>query len=167
MKPNTDRNDRLRLIFSNSPLPLSLAIRAATWSEWSHVGIIIDDNRVVDATYTHHGVKVRTIDSFIKSSHEWTIVEVDVGDAAAIIRAALTQVDRPYDVTGLFGILFRNYRWNEDDSWFCSELVAYAMWKGGTPIVGPSYNWRVTPQKVWKHPHRVIMSGYGGAGFLH
>lgn len=167
MKADTERNDRIRLIFSNSPLPLSLAIRMMTWSEWSHVGIILDDDRVIDATYTHHGVKIRTLNDFKKSSHYWTIVEVEVADRRAIVKAAISQLDKPYDITGLFGVLFQNYHWNEDDSWFCSELVAYAFLKGGTPIVGTFYVWRVTPQKVWDYLHTVIMSGYGGAGVLH
>lgn len=158
---------RIRLIFSNSPLPLAVAIRLVTWSEWSHVGLILDDGRVIDATYSHHGVRIRSLDDFKKASREWTIVELPVNDAREVYRAAVSQLDRPYDITGLFGVLFNNHRWNEDDSWFCSELVAYAMLHSGNPIVPANFVGRVTPQRVWMHPHRIITSGYGNAGLLH
>ena len=42
---------KIQLIFSNSKLPLSPFIRFVTWSDWSHVGLLIDGNlRSVDPT---------------------------------------------------------------------------------------------------------------------
>jgi len=149
---------KIRLIFSRSHLPFSYAVRVVTWSPWSHVGILMDDGRVVESTFSHHGVKIDTLNNFKSRAQAWQIVELDCNDRQAIIDAAVSQLDKPYDWAALFGIIFHNGQWQEDDCWFCSELVAYAFYMGGTPLFNKEVTHRITPEDVWKVPHKLIAS---------
>lgn len=149
-------NGKLRIIFSNSRLPFSWGVRLVTWSRWSHAGIILDDERVIESTFSHKGVKVHTLDSFKKRAREWMIIEIDCKDRQAIIQKAYEQIDKPYDWTALIGILLHDRDWQEDDSWFCFELIAYCCAVGGTPIVKDKRIHRVTAPHILKYPHRVI-----------
>lgn len=52
----------IKVIFSNSKKPLSPLIRAVTWSEYSHVGIISPDGEsVLESTLSLGGVKLATL----------------------------------------------------------------------------------------------------------
>ena len=52
------------------------------------------------------------------------------------------------DVTAIVGLgLHRD--WQEDDRWFCSELVAWAFEKAGEPLFRAEVLRRVTPQHLW------------------
>ena len=55
---------KIRLIFSNSKYPLSSLIRAVTWSDWSHVAILVDDNLVIESTLAKKGVRVDSVSNF-------------------------------------------------------------------------------------------------------
>lgn len=153
-------NKRLRIILSNSNLPFSYGVRLVTWCHWSHAGIIMDDDRVIESTFMHHGVKIDTLNNFKSRAKDWMIIEIDVADREAILKAAVKQLDKPYDWTALFGILFRNRDWQEDDMWFCFELVAFACQEGGTPIVKPPRIHRVTGPDILAYPHRTIAVHY-------
>jgi len=152
------RNQTIRLIFSKSHLPFSPLVQLVTWSKWSHVGIVIDDETVIESTFTHGGVKKVSLDTFKDRASAWIIVELPCVDRQAIIDAALSQEGKPYDWTGLAGILFHNRNWQEDDSWFCSELVAWAFTQGGSPLFIQETVNRITPQNLFMLYHTVVAS---------
>lgn len=53
---------------------------------------------------------------------------------------------KPYDLSAI--ACFALHRdWQEQDSWFCSELVAGCLEQGGTKLFKDAY--RVTPQHLW------------------
>lgn len=146
----------IKLIFSNSKKPLSPIIRAVTWSDYSHVGIISPSGGfVLESTLSLGGVKLATLEEFKARASEWEIVEFQVNDDQAIWAAACTQIGKKYDWTALVGIpLHRD--WSEPDSWFCSELVAWAFEQGGTPLFTRKNISRVTPGHLYMiHPTRV------------
>ena len=146
----------IRLIFSNSKKPLSPVIRAVTWSDYSHVAIISPSGElVIESTLSLGGVKIATLDEFKARASEWEIVEFQVNDSMAIWNAACTQLGKKYDWTALIGIPFHR-NWSEADSWFCSELVAWAFEQGGTPLFRRENIHRVTPGHLYMiHPTRV------------
>ena len=84
----------------------------------------------------------------IAAHSECVIVDFPVRDPEAVIRAARSQVGKPYDLTALFGLLMHR-DWQEDDSWFCSELVAWAFAQGGAPLFRADAMHRVTPHHLW------------------
>ncbi len=136
---------KIQLIFSNSKLPLSPFIRFVTWSDWSHVGLLVDGNLVIESTISQKGVKTATVQDFKLRAKNWAIYDLQVNHPQAVLNAALTQIGRPYDKTGILGVgLHRD--WQEEDSWFCSELVLWALSKDYMPKYNPRFIRRGTPQ---------------------
>lgn len=149
--------EKIQLIFSKSKLPFSPLVQLVTWSKWSHVGIVANDGKVIESTFSHDGVKLAGITEFMARASDWIIVEMECTNRQAIIDAAMSQLDKPYDWTGLMGILFHNRNWEEEDSWFCSELVAWAFSHAGDPLFMDEVIHRITPQMLFMLPHDVVV----------
>ena len=120
-------------------------IRAITWSPWSHVAII-DGSEVIEAVYPQ--VRIASLAETIARHSAHAISEFPCADPDAAIKAARSQVGKPYDLTALFGMALHR-DWQEDDSWFCSELVAWSIAQGGTSLFRVDALRRVTPQHLW------------------
>jgi uncharacterized protein YycO len=86
-------------------------------------------------------------DRITKSHRKNTVIDIPCDEEAAWSWAA-AQVGKPYDLTALFGWL-SGRDWQEEDSWFCSELVAAAFDKAGSPLFREGTMSRVTPQHLW------------------
>ena len=136
--------DSIRLLFSTSHHPMSAVIRACTWSNWSHVALVAGPF-AIEAVTT--GVrKVPVLDAMDRAKRA-AVVELPCRDPRAVIAAAESQLGKPYDFTAIVGLgLHRD--WQEDDRWFCSELVAWAFEVAGAPLFRTGY-WRVTPQTIY------------------
>ena len=137
--------DSIRLLFSTSHHPMSAVIRACTWSMWSHVALVAGPC-AIEAVTT--GVrKVPVLDAMDRAKRA-AVVELPCRDPRAVIAAAESQLGKPYDFTAIVGLgLHRD--WQEDDRWFCSELVAWAFEKAGEPLFRAEVLRRVTPQHLW------------------
>lgn len=134
------------LLFSTSGHPMSAAIRLGTWSDWSHVAII-DGDEVIEAT-APAGVRRFPVVQAIDHAKRGKIVELPCRDPGAVIAAAASQLGKPYDYTAVLGLgLHRD--WQEDDAWFCSELVAWSFQHAGEPLFRAECLRRVTPQHLW------------------
>jgi len=84
-----------------------------------------------------------------KNKYEsWVIAEVKTKNDAEIIKAARSQVGKPYDIGAIFGFVARR-NWEKTDKWFCSELVAWAFSQANEPLFRPGTFSRVTPQHIW------------------
>uniref|UniRef100_A0A6H1ZF04 Putative peptidase n=1 Tax=viral metagenome TaxID=1070528 RepID=A0A6H1ZF04_9ZZZZ len=83
------------------------------------------------------------------------LVEFTVPDRDAVLDAALSQIGKPYDWLGVAGIALRGRDWQEDDCWFCSELVAWAFSEAGFPLFRSELQARIVPQHLWMlaNPH--------------
>lgn len=141
----------LNLIFSRSHAPVSLAIQALTFSRWSHVGIL-NGSSVIEAT----SPKVRevSLDKFMADKSALEVAKIYCGEPATAIRAAQSQIGRPYDWSALWGIL-SGRDWQAPDKWFCSELVAWSLAQAGSPIVRLEGQSRVTPGDLWLMSERL------------
>jgi uncharacterized protein YycO len=135
----------VRVIFTRSRNLGSFFIRLFTWSTWSHVGIV-DGEYVIEAVWP----KVRRvrIDKFLEGKSNWRIDQFACANKQAIIDAAKSQLGKPYDIGAVIGFLFRS-NWQDDDKWFCSEILAWAFDKGGTPLFRPKRLRRVRPEHLW------------------
>lgn len=134
------------LLFSTSSHPMSALIRACTWSSWSHVALI-DGDEVIEAT-APDGVRRYPVLWAMEHAKRAAIVDLPCCDPQAVIAAAASQIGKPYDYGAVVGIgLHRD--WQEDDSWFCSELIAWAFAQAGDSLFRPEVMRRITPQHLW------------------
>lgn len=125
----------------------SALIRAETWDWCSHVSFKLEDGSLLDAT-SMNGVSIRHVKddpSTTAQCYEFVGDPHVVDDA---VRWARTQLGKPYDWTGILGLTFRDRNWHEDDSWFCSELVAEAFEQAGTPLLDLPDCYRITPRDL-------------------
>ena len=137
--------DSIRLLFSTSHHPMSAVIRACTWSKWSHVALVAGPC-AIEAVTT--GVRKVPVLEAMDRAKRAAVVELPCRDPRAVIAAAESQLGKPYDFTAIVGLgLHRD--WQEDDRWFCSELVAWAFAEAGTPLFRTEA-WRITPQDIYK-----------------
>lgn len=132
----------MKIIFGTDNQIGSLAIRLKTWSNWSHVGVVLNDD-VVEATASH-GVVKSTLEDFKSRYPKHKIVNIHhKGDYQ---QRVLSQVGKPYDWGAIFKFMFRG-DWDDTDKWFCFELAAYA-----SGIYNSEYLDRVTA------PHLLMLS---------
>lgn len=136
----------IKLFYADNPGITSKLIRLFTWSEWSHVAIV-DGDVIIEAT-GGKGVIATPLLQAQQDAKLWRLEEYPCLDADAIIAAARSQIGKPYDRTAILGILFSR-DWQEDDSWFCSELVAYSFQKGGRKLFRRDTLNRITPEHLW------------------
>ena len=136
----------VRLLFSTTRWPLSAAIRAFTWSRWSHVALV-DGDTVIEAAAVH-GVRRAPLVDTIARAADHAFVDLPATDPSAVIAAAAGEVGKPYDYTALVGLALRR-DWQACDAWFCSELVAWAFDAAGQPLLRAEVVRRVTPQHLW------------------
>ena len=149
MSPPACNGPGMILVFTRSRSLGSALIRVATWSQWSHVAILSTPRAVIDATL-RHGVAERPLSALLDESTESRMVALPApGDAA--VTAARSQIGKPYDTTAITGLALRR-DWQEADSWFCSELVAWAAQAAGAPLFRAESLYRVTPQHLWMLP---------------
>jgi uncharacterized protein YycO len=134
----------VKILFCTSNKIGARLIRAVTWSDWSHV-CVIDGGEVIEAVYPC--VKATPLAEVLASHSSFAIVEIPCDEAAAI-RFLRGQIGKDYDTEGMIGIgIHRN--WQEDDAWWCSELVAAAIAAGGVVLFRDGCMHRVTPQDLW------------------
>ncbi len=136
----------ISIIFSRSRTPGAVLIRLATWSVWSHNGIVMPNGKVIEARWPH-GVVETDISEFIaRSSHHLTR-RIFCPVPRRAYEFAREQLGKPYDTIGVIGLGLRR-EWNRPDAWWCSELVEAAIEAGGNQRFRHDVR-RVTPQHSW------------------
>lgn len=135
----------VRVVFTRRHTLGSVLLRAALWSAWSHCALI-DGDEVIEAA-VGAGVRERPLAELLAEASEHEIIEIPARNPAAVIAAARSQVGKPYDWRGVIGIGFRR-RWQDEDAWFCSELVAYAFEAAGD-LLFRAKRWRIRPPDLY------------------
>lgn len=161
---------KVRLVFSNSSLPLSPLIRAVTRlktgqpCQWSHVGLVLTNEEnlessaiIIESTLSHGGVNLSSLGDFKRRAKTWCLVELvqEVEDFDLMVAIAKTKLGKPYDYTGILG-LGVNRDWQEQDSWFCSEDVADTLKTSGLQLTGLHNVHSVFPQTCFDWKHKVL-----------
>lgn len=142
------------LRFITDPGISSWAIRWFTWSEWSHVDLVLRDGRFLGARIDG-GVRIRPHDYITPSVFRYAYVEVP--DPRRIYGWATSQIGKPYDWRAIAGFLPRA-NWHNPHAWFCSELVAGAFEQARQPIIDAETS-RVTPQMDYESIRVVKTNG--------
>lgn len=137
----------VELLFSTTRNPLSTLIRLATWSRWSHVALVVNRDFVVEAD-AREGVRERPFMEALSRSKEAALSALSCTRPEAVIAAAMSQIGKPFDYRGALGLgLHRD--WQNNDRWFCSELIAWSFAASGAPLFRAEAAHRVTPQHLW------------------
>lgn len=151
---------KTQLLFTRRRMIGSLLIRAATWSAFSHVEIVIDD-QVIGANMLG-GVSLTPLKERLAKSSYAALVDMPCADPEAVKAAAISKLGAGYDYVGLLGILLHASRLQVDGRYFCSEFVAWAFSQGGTPLLRTDLA-RITPQHLWMLPAPTKTAGHPGA----
>ena len=134
----------MRVIFCKSNTVVGFLLRLATFSKWSHVALEYND-QVIESTMLG-GVSQSEYAEFIERQDETS--EIDVSDVNKIATWVFikSQIGKGYDWKAIVSFPFRR-SWQDNDRWFCSEVVAAALIRGGKHIKLSSN--RVTPRDLW------------------
>jgi len=144
----------LKMMFTNSKTPMAPIIRMFTWSKVSHVVILINDTTILHSDF--HGVRIEPLADLQKRSKNWMIAEFECERPQDVIDACLTQLGKPYDFTGIFGVVIRNVDIQDDSKWFCSELPVYGFEVSNQPKFQLEFQHRITPQDWLLLPHKIL-----------
>jgi hypothetical protein len=141
----------MKLLFSTGKGIVASAIRAFTWSQWSHVDLVAPDETTVIGAIPGRGVEHVTIASRLAESRRAAVMHIndaDNSDGLCAWRFAQLQIGKRYDLAAVFGLALHRY-WTDPGKWFCSELVATAMdWELCCPY-DKHFTRRITPQDLW------------------
>ena len=119
-------------------------IRWFTWSEYSHVDFVLEDGRLLGAQ--SDGVFIRK-----PNNHYTKVQRVSVEAPASVLKHARSQIGKPYDYGGIFGIILRR-NWHDPKRWFCSEYVAWAFKEAKAPLLRTERANRITPRDLLLSP---------------
>ena len=159
--------------YARSHTLISLGIRLFSWSPWSHVGILEDNDKwVCEARYPRcRRVRVSTFlnDNGVVVPKEERCPRPDL--ATAWMRKQCGYDPKhpdeetdglPYDLTGIFAFIFpliwwlEKRDWTESDSWFCSEFKTWAFKVGHHETFRPEATNRITPFLSWILPGQIL-----------
>lgn len=147
------------LVYTRRASLLSRGLQGFLWSEWSHVAVLdVVTGNAIEAVFGH-GVREVDLDVTLAGT-QYQIVAVPTPNPRAVIAVAREQVGKPYDTRGCLGIAVRR-RWQDDDSFFCSELAAFAFHEAGDPKFSADA-WRITPRDWSIRNYRVLEHGKRG-----
>lgn len=137
----------MKVIFGRNKKLGSLALQAYMGFRFSHVGVLIDNDTVLEAVYPE-GVRLVSLDDFIS---RYTDTEIRKIYTNRINKSdSLSQLGKKYDVRGLLGLAFNKRAWNDPHGWFCSELVA--LYSG---LFTSDYRGSVDVKDIYKVSHRI------------
>lgn len=132
------------VIFARNNSGISRAIRAVTWSNWSHVGIVSRCGNYVFESIGGHKVVLTPIDDF-KARYDLTHqCYLPTRNADKSYDLALSKIGKEHDKGAVFGILLRS-NLEDPDKWSCSEYVAYCIGFFRSELM-----WRITPECLWR-----------------
>lgn len=113
------------VVYGGSSAPGSLAIRAFTGSDVSHVGILLPGNKVLEAV-GGKGVSIAPLEDFMRRYN--TVLHGEYPSLyprEEVIERAMTKIGQKYDYMALLGIVTRT-GWDAKRRWVCSEILAWA-----------------------------------------
>ncbi|MDD5150667.1 MAG: hypothetical protein PHC28_09310 [Flavobacterium sp.] len=137
----------MKVIFTYDNSFQSWIIRLLTNSKYSHCGIVdCMTNTIIDSELKNNGVSEYPFRNIIIENIGYE--EIDIPCAPnSIVELVRTQVGKPYDILAIIGYPF-NRNWEDDNKWFCSELIAWSFKEVGCPLIHKK-SYRVTPGQLY------------------
>ncbi len=140
----------LRFITTNSLV--STLIRAFTWSDYSHVEIVMQGEGYLGAHFPD-GVKIRPYDYCHPSKALIAKVPCGAETTEKVIAFARKQVDKPYDWLNIFGDVIHEDLNEEPKAWICDTLVYAAFHSAGIDLLDVEKLDRITPRDLLLSPY--------------
>lgn len=134
----------MNIIYCKSNTLAGKLIRLFTFSQWNHVAI--ECNGIVIDSTAKKGVAAYVKSDFLRKYDDVRIEKLTGVSEAQSWLFLKSQVGKGYDFRAIVALPFRK-SWQDDTRWFCSELVAAALIKGGRKLKINSG--RVTPRDLW------------------
>jgi len=141
------------LRFSNTKSFNSKIVQFGTRFWASHVDFITPDGKLLGAV-PGEGVILRDENRLENDRVEIYSVKCNSfkDPHTSPIKIASKYIGRKYDWLGILGWTF-NRDWEDDNRWFCSELVAFAFKQCGDDIINTNFKiWRITPRDLLLSP---------------
>ena len=138
------------LLFSTTSNIASKFIRLVTWGNYSHVEALDKDGFLTGAEFPKGGVS-QPYQKRFELATKCRLVKVDIADTEAFYKFLYAQIGKPYDWKAIFGYLFRK-NWDQDNEWFCSELIAKAAIEGKTPLA-TFKSFKISPRDLLMNPN--------------
>lgn len=132
----------------------SRAIKFVTRGRYSHTGIILDNDRIIEAWQGSNSVRViKSLSEGHKPGTPVHIYSVRMGsEQERIFRAFIeSQIGKKYDFWGILGFL-RRKDLQRGESWFCSELFAAGCEKAGITLLNNLTPSQTSPSMITRSP---------------
>lgn len=140
---------------------LSRIIRFRSWSTYSHVSYVRSDGMEVEALGRNGVTDWHPIGDLHKPGTEIEVYQV-LGETAeqrtAVEEFLRRQIGKKYDWLGLFGFITRRDFAQNQDKWFCSELVFAAYEEARRPLLKRIPAWRVMPRDLVLSTELVLVN---------
>lgn len=140
----------ITLQFESRKTPMGAITRWRSWHWATHVDFVLPNGDLLSA-YTN-GVHIRPDDPIRKNSYHVERYTFDAPESC--YDYALSQVGKKYDWWAVLGILIKR-DWDNEEKWFCSELIARSCQEAGFPIIRASHMNRVMPAHLLMNPMLV------------
>lgn len=136
----------MKILLSTTTSPLSAIIRTFTWSDYSHVDLVFEDDTII-AAVPFNGVMKDTLENRLKEASHYALYDIPNIDEAKAREIAESQIGKAYDWRGVIGVGFHR-DWQRKDFWFCSEFATWVTIQAGNPILSADYFRRIVPGHV-------------------
>ena len=134
----------MKLLLARSNNIACKLLRLVMGSRWSHSAIL---DEVLDVVYDsgafQGGVKVHDFRKWARMYPQFEVRPLMLFEETQARVWITEQFGKKYDWSAIFGIFFRR-NWQEEDRWFCSELVEVMRNKFGEPKFRSTAG-RITP----------------------
>lgn len=136
----------IQLRFSALDTLAGRIIRWGTWSWCSHVDFYLPATGMLLGAVPGEGVSLR---KRVAGEREAFFC---VDAPQSVLTRAHERLGAKYDYSGVLGYALRR-NWNNEDSWFCSELVAKCFEEEGVPLLRTDHTHRISPRDLLMSPH--------------
>lgn len=124
-----------------------IAAKLSQSREFNHCMLI--DGDMVSEAVTWGGTRYLKTDIAMRGVKKFQDMVVFVPDIEAMRAFLCDQYGKGYDWLGAIGLpILRSEAWQDDDRWWCSELILAALGAGGNWILDPGELRRVTPNDL-------------------
>lgn len=133
----------------------ALAIRAWTWSKYSHCELVFSDGRAFSSHVRDGGT--RFISMSYPSPTVWDFIEIPAtSEDEALVRAFCeAELNCKYDWNGIFLSQVLPFRRQHPERWFCSEVCSAALQLlGRLPAYPPAHSF--SPGGLYRTLRRIL-----------
>lgn len=163
------------LIFASGNYLVSRAIKFATDSWWSHVGVIVPipeiDRVLILESVEDHGVRLVPLSKYVShyignKPYDGAVVlarhtQFENNNSRQLMQFGADELTRPYDKDEIGKIIARitlgKGRKKRDREYICSEIVYECFARTGISF---NYNKRgfISPGDIWNDPHITVIA---------